>query len=114
MREIESLSRAGNSYFARIYRDDWVGPRPELRRPTVHKYKDDRWDSPGYYYQVYLPIVDTAWKQDVPSLENRQPYELHKLTFKDHDEEQEQRTLAYDMAQGNAPTHFSGSPTPRQ
>lgn len=129
------ISRAGKSYFARIYRDDWVGPksfadskyggneqaakaankwvtqaearlpkippRPELRRATVTRQKEDRWQSPSYYYQVYLPIVDTKWKQEVPTVGdyNRQPYELQKLYFKDHDEEQEQRTLAYDMAQ---------------
>lgn len=128
------VSRAGNSYFARIYRDDrvfprsfadsrygsnaaaaqaanrWVElaeerlpkipPKPELRKATVNRYRDERRASLGYY-QVYLPIIDQQWRQEVPTLAdlNKQPYELHKLHFATLDEEQEKRTLAYDMAQ---------------
>ena len=129
------ISRAGDGYFARVYRDNWVGsrsfadskyngnaaaaraaetwvklaeealpkipPRPELRKATVKRYREDKWDSPQFYYQVYLPIVDARWGDEVPTVgdSNRQPYELKKLYYKDLDEEQEQRTLAYDMAQ---------------
>jgi hypothetical protein len=128
------ISRAGNSYFARVYRDDWVGPRsfadskyggnqaaaeaarrwvehvekrlpkipprPQLREATVRPYREHSRQGLGYY-QVYLPIIEEKRGEEGQVYQdfNRQPYKLVKLYYKDLDEEQEQRTLAYDMAQ---------------